>query len=282
MEIQSRPEAAEAPASFARRRTVLEREHGRVRLREFDAAAACDGAPAVAGFAGASLAPVLTAGYLADKLALPLVAAITCPAFSSRCIIEGGAPVPSARVYGDARAVVVACDVRVEGAPDIAASLADAVLDFATRHRCPLLVVVEGDPSATSPPPAGADSAEPRQLAYLTSSAAFASLMASLGHRALRRGVVSGQAAAVLAEAALRCDGPDVACVLAPTTPGVPEAGSAVAAVRAVGEYLRATTGAAVDTAELERKARMIRDSVAGIISESESSARQNHAMMFA
>jgi len=237
-------------------------------LREFSDIKV-DGAVVVTGFPSTSLASILTAGYLREQLKLPLVGVISSHAFLPRCIIERGLPSHSVRIFGDQRLVVVLCEFKIPE-PSLIHTLTEALLEFATRHKAPIIITVEGMPATDT---------KETQLHFISTDKLLSETLIAGGHRALEEAVVGGVTGAILAEGCL-CPTIGVATLLAPSARALPEAGTAVTVVKVVVAYLVSLGHTVdVDTAPLEEKAGEIHSTIQNLLSSEKENTRAADAM---
>ncbi|KAH3756034.1 3-isopropylmalate dehydratase [Pelomyxa schiedti] len=236
-----------------------------VRLREFGDLSAIAKAPIIPGFPSVSLTSILTAGYLAEQLELPLIGVISSPLFPPRCVLDRGRPCHPIRIFGDARLVVIMCEFKLEP-PELAAAVCEAMFDFSARHQSSMIITVEGDPSKK---PTDDDGFAIQNLLFVSTSSIFTAKMSEVGHQPLENGLISGMTGLILAEGPL-CD-VEVACLLCPCNPMYPEAYSAVAVVNAIAHFL---TDIRIDTSQLEQKARTLQQQVTNLLKAESMSKR--------
>eukprot|EP00005_Dracoamoeba_jomungandri_P012494 CAMPEP_0174275294 /NCGR_PEP_ID=MMETSP0439-20130205/59746_1 /TAXON_ID=0 /ORGANISM="Stereomyxa ramosa, Strain Chinc5" /LENGTH=303 /DNA_ID=CAMNT_0015367385 /DNA_START=13 /DNA_END=924 /DNA_ORIENTATION=+ len=215
-----------------------------VKLRELEGANV-KGAVIMTGFPSTSLASILSTGYIREQLKLPLVGVISSYAFPPRCIIEKGIPSHSVRIFGDTSLVVVLCEFKIP-TPELNFLLTEALLDFAERHECPLLLTVEGVP---------VEDEDDQRLRFISTNSLFSENLLKNGHTPLDEAVVGGVTGALLAEGSLA--EVDVACLLAPMSKDVPDAKSAVTVVKTVTNFVKEEffPELVIDTTSLENKA---------------------------
>jgi len=239
-----------------------------IRVREFSDIDV-DGAVILAGFPSTSLASILTCGYLREQLKLPLVGVISSHGFPPRCIIEKGVPSQSVRIFGDKRLVVVLCEFKIPS-NELIHNLTDALLEFADRHKSPMMLTVEGVP--VSDP-------SDKKLRFISTERDLSEKLISDEHVPLDEAVVGGVTGALLAEGVLRPE-TDVSCLLAPTLETFPEAESAVTVVKVIVQYLN-TLGhkVEVDTAPLENKAGELHSTIQNLFANEKNNKRASDAM---
>lgn len=122
--------------------------YGEITVRELESASACEGAPVIAGFPSVGITSSIATGYILEHLNLPLVGLITSPDnFPAACLVHDGIPSPPLRIHGDKRLVVIASEIRLPPSNGKAvASVVEAVFDFAKRHHCTEIFVLDGLP----------------------------------------------------------------------------------------------------------------------------------------
>jgi len=202
-----------------------EKIFGRVTLREYENCD-CEGALVFQGFPSTSICSILCAGYLKDQLGLPLIGSISSPTFPSRCIVENGFPIHPLRLYGDRRIVVVMGEFKFPSNEETF-SVATAVLDFAKRHKCQMILCAEGVP---------VESSAEDWVAYVSTSKPFSDKMTELGAKNLNESMIGGITGITLAEGAV--SDVDVGCLIAPTSSQFPDAMCAVRIIKSLNSIL--------------------------------------------
>jgi len=240
----------------------------KIRVREFKDIDV-EGSVVLAGFPSTSLASILTGGYLREQLKLPLVGVISSYGFPPRCIIEKGVPSQSVRIFGDRRLVVILCEFKIP-TNELINSLAEALLDFAERHKCPSLLTVEGVPVSDT---------SDKNLRFISTDRDLSEKLTVDGHTPLDEAVVGGVTGALLAEGVLQ-SATDVSCLLTPTAESFPDADSAVTVVKVVAHYLNSLGHKVeVDTTPLENKAGELHETIQNLFANEKSNKRASDAM---
>lgn len=103
-----------------------------------------EGALIVEGFPAEGVGSILTAQFLVESLKLPLVGDVDSPSFPPVCSVKNFVPAPGCRIYGDRRIVVFVTEYMLS--PAVAKNIADAILEFARRHRCRGILTLDGYP----------------------------------------------------------------------------------------------------------------------------------------
>jgi len=229
---QEATKTAEAATGIIRMPVVVHRATfgsvNKVELLEFDNVAACEGAAVVMGIPGTNLTSVVSAGYLAKQLALPIVAEMRVPSLQPQGVVVASVPYQPVRIYGDAKLVVVQSELPIT-AGGMVHNLCAAILDFCARHKSRNLVLVEGIP--TKP----ADLKDAERLRFVTTDEDFSRHMKSLNHLGIINGILGGLTGQLLADAPL-ADPPilGVTAIMAKVDANLPSAESAVHVVRAL------------------------------------------------
>jgi len=239
----------------------------KIKIREFTDID-IDGAVILTAFPSTSLASILTGGYLREQLKLPLAGIISSNGFPPRCIIEKGVPSHSVRIFGDKRLVVILCEFKLPS-NDLINSLATALLEFADRHKSPMILTIEGLPTSD---------ATDKKLRFISTDRDLSEKLTADAHEPLDEAVVGGVTGALLAEGVL---GPiDVSCLLAPTMEAFPDAESAVMVVKVVIHYIN-TLGndVKIDTAPLESKAGELHSTIENLFANEKNNKRASDAM---
>jgi len=238
-------------------------------VREFDYID-CEGAAIVTGFPSTSLASILTAGYLREQLKLPLIGVISSYAFQPRCIIERGLPSHSVRIFGDKRLVVVLCEFKIPS-PELIHTLTEALIDFAVRHKSPIIITVEGLPPSEE---------KETKLHFISTEKSFSEHLIADEHKALEEAVVGGVTGALLAEGSLNSS-VGVATLLTPSSSAFPDAESAVTVVKVVTAYLVSLghEDVNVDVGPLQEKAGELHNTLQTLLSQEKESSRATNSI---
>jgi len=253
----------EAPVVIKKRKVIFSKSYGNqggantVCLREFEGIS-CEGGVLIEGFPSVSLTSILSASFLVDQLKLPLVGFISSTDFPPKCVIDKGQPSHPIRIFGDRRLVVILCEFKLPS-NEITYNVVDAMLDFAFRHSCKMVITVEGLPMENFEKGKG----EEDRLRYISSNETFNEKMREKGYTAVKEGVIAGVTGVILAEGPIR--DVDVGCLLAPTSAQFPDARSSVNIINALKSFL---VDVEIDTTPLEEKAAQLERSVKGVIAQ--------------
>jgi len=91
---------------------------------------------------------VIVGKELVKVLGLPLVGIVKSDSFSSSAVVSREQPSHSVRIYGDRSIVVFLCEMNSKFPDEVTGSIVDCIIDFAHRHKSPMLYSVEGVPKA--------------------------------------------------------------------------------------------------------------------------------------
>jgi len=229
-----------------------------------------EGAVVVTGFPSTSLASILTGGYLREQLKLPLIGVISSPAFPPRCIIERGVPSHSVRIFGDQRLVVILCEFKIP-TNELINSLTSALLDFAERHKSPMIFTVEGMPASEE---------GEKHLHFISTDKDLSDQLIQADHSPLDEAVVGGVTGALLAEGVLMST-THVSCLLTPTQSNFPEVSTAVIVVNVVVDYVNSIGKhkLTVDTKPLENKASELHDTIKHMLDNEKSNKHASDSL---
>jgi len=277
-------------------------------LREFEGID-CDGSVLIEGFPSMTLTGVLTVGYLADKLKLPIIGVISSTKFPPKCIIESSQPFHPIRIRGNKNITVVHCEFKIP-TNELTAGIANVILDFCQRHRCRMLFTVEGLPLTEKP----ATPEEAKPLRFLTTDVNFAHIAVNkFKCEAISDGILPGITGLLLAECVFRGPGATtptpraaaqaavesaaimagsqlttklqvplvhehpVTAVLSPCRPDIPDCRSAVRVIEMLNEYL----GLKIDLTELNEKADSMEKGVKKLHKEERELKQQQLSSMY-
>jgi len=158
------------------------------------------------------------------------------------------------RIFGDARLVVILCEFKIPS-NELINSITSALLEFAERHKAPMVFTVEGMPAAE-------DTTE-KNLHFISTDKDLSDQLIQADHQPLDEAVVGGVTGALLAEGVLSST-TYVSCLLTPTTSNFPEVATAVTVVNVVVDYVNSLGKhkLTVDTKPLENKATELHDTI--------------------
>eukprot|EP01125_Pyxidicula_operculata_P003015 TRINITY_DN130_c0_g1_i1.p1 TRINITY_DN130_c0_g1~~TRINITY_DN130_c0_g1_i1.p1 ORF type:complete len:407 (-),score=139.10 TRINITY_DN130_c0_g1_i1:81-1301(-) len=105
-----------------------------------------DGAPIIECFSSIGLVSVLTGKQLIKDLNLPLIAVLQSEHFQVSCVVASEQPSTPVRVYGNKSLVVFICETNLKVPPEAMRSLVECIMDFAHRHKSPMVFSLEGMP----------------------------------------------------------------------------------------------------------------------------------------
>jgi len=239
---------------------------GKVILREFEKVD-CEGATVLVGFPSQTLTSIITAGFIREKFHLPIIGVITSPRFPPRCIVENGIPSHPIRIFGNKQLVIILCEFKV---PETQIwGVVEAILDFADRHNCKIVIQVEGLP---------VEEFEPKNISqklhFVSTNEQFTEQMKKMSHEPIVDSVIGGISGLILAEGGFH--EVDVACLIVPTTVKYPDAYSALSVVKTISAYL----GTEIDTTSLEQKANSLHKGVEKLLQEEQSTKHTGHMYM--
>jgi len=242
---------------------------GSIMVREFSDAD-IEGAVIVTGFPSTSLASILTGGYLREQLKLPLVGVISSAGFPPRCIIERGIPSHSVRIFGDRRLVVILCEFKIPS-NELIHTLSVALIDYAERHKSPMILTVEGMPTSEK---------EEDHLHFISTDKDLSDTLIQDDHIPLEEAVVGGVTGALLAEGVLNPT-TGVSCLLTPTSQAFPDASSAVTVVKVVTQYVSSLGHhkLEIDTAPLENKASDLHSTIQNLFENEKQNSRASDSL---
>jgi len=254
---------------YKKNKVTFQHDYGVVRLREFGKLD-IEGTTVITGFPSVSLASILTVGYLREQMNLPMIGVISSDTFPPRAIIENGRPSHPIRIYGDKSVAVIICEFKLPSSESIY-NIAEAVLDFASRHKAKMVITLEGIPSDKIDPKTGLLD---EKLHFISTNKEFSEKILSLDHNPLTDAVMTGVTGLILAEGGLKSV--DIGCLLAPAAPHYPDAHGAVNVVKTLVAGLKLN----VDTDPLEQSAKRLHRNVDKFI-ESAKAAQKSPAGMF-
>lgn len=277
-----------------RKKVVLEKKYGNLKLREFEGVEKCEGSVLIPGFPSVTVTPVLTVGFLVEQLKLPLVGVISSSELPPKCIIDGSQPTHTIRILGDERCTVISSESKIPGA--LSVDLVSCILDFSRRRSIRLVLSVEGLPT---------ESIEQipqkyNQLQYLSTSEVFNSTMGEANFTPVNEGVIAGITGLLLAEASIESIDNDqevtpttttsdnnntttnattnkqveVGVLLAPCSATYPDARSVVSIVRVVNWLL--PRNSQVDLTSLMLRADKLEKGVADFVAHEQYSKNSN------
>jgi len=258
-----------ASGFYKKSKVSFEKEYRSVRVREFGAVDVT-GATLVEGFPSVSLASILTTGYLREQLKLPLIGVISSSSFPPRAIIEGGKPSHPIRIFGDKRLVTILCEFKLPS-NEVTYDVVDAILDFAERHKCKMIITIEGIPE--EPDEKGKFD---EKLSFISTSKPFSEAMMALDHKPLSDAIIAGVTGLILAEGGLRDI--DLGCLLAPAAANYPDAHGAVNVVKALASWLKEPT---IDIKPLEESANKLQTSISQFLKTEKEQSKSPAANMF-
>lgn len=243
--------AEEADGVMRLPKVVFRQTYGsinKVEVIEYENAARCEGAVVIEGIPGTNLTSVVSSGYLAKQLELPIVGEVRIASLQPQGVVVGAVPHQSVRIYGNEKLVVIQSELPVTAGGQVH-NLIAAILDFCARHNSRMLVAIEGIP--TKP----AELKDADRLRFVTTDEDFSRHMKSLKHLGVVNGIIGGLTGQLLADAPL-ADPPirGITAVLAKVDANLPSAESAVHVVRALNGsgFLQ---DAKVDLTDLENSA---------------------------
>jgi len=135
----------EVVGTIRRYKTFLKRECGEVELTEF-VEINCDGAVILECFPHVGLVAPLCGKNIVKALKLPLIGIIESEHFPVLAVVQNEQPSHQARVYGNQKLVVFISEINLKIPPEAVRSLVECIIDFAHRHRCPMIYSLEGFP----------------------------------------------------------------------------------------------------------------------------------------
>lgn len=127
-----------------RRRITSKIEYGDLTLREFKNMD-CDGATIYEGIPSDTENLSLTAmiaHFIIEQLQLPIIGEIYSRSLKPTCVVERGAASHSVRIYGNKQVVVFISEYDLS--EETENDLSSAILDFAERHKCRLILSCKG------------------------------------------------------------------------------------------------------------------------------------------
>lgn len=137
----------EVLGTVRRFKTFLKRPCGEVELTEFSDIN-CDGAVILECFPSVGLVAPLCGKNIVRALKLPLIGVIESEHFPVFSIVQNEQPSHPARIYGNQNLVVFMSEVNLKIPPETVRSIIDAIIDFAHRHRSPMIYSLDGIPKA--------------------------------------------------------------------------------------------------------------------------------------
>jgi len=241
---------------FTKPKVILERKKNSITLREFEGCQAVSNAVIVCGFPSTTLTPILTAGFLVEQMNLPLIGVLSSPLFPEKCMIENSLPLPSVRIYGSNKLVVIQGEVKMPSS-EVTHDLVSLIFDFAERHSCPMIVATEGLPQENYD-----RSRDSGKIKFVgTSGSANASLLKE-GNTPITEGVISGFSGILLSEGMWAKS--DIVCLIAPTASLYPDINATVDILKNMSVLLSLP----LDTTPLEKKAKKIDSSFAKLVKD--------------
>ncbi|HXQ94283.1 MAG TPA: PAC2 family protein [Thermoplasmata archaeon] len=181
-----------------------------VRWRSTSPGAPADapGGIVLTSFPSAGLAATIAGHYIIRTLGLPRTAVFEGLDAPPIAVVQGGEVNPPVRVYGRPGLSVVLSELPLP--PDLAAGVAEAILDGAEAHQARLIVSLEGVmPHPTEPPTPESAPADPPSegmvwVAWSQPDPALAAQFERAGTRRLEDGVIGGLSGALLVGAITR------------------------------------------------------------------------------
>jgi len=254
---------------YKKSKVSFEKEYRSVRVREFGEVDVT-GATLVEGFPSVSLASILTTGYLREQLKLPLIGVISSSAFPPRAIIEGGKPSHPIRIFGDKRLVTILCEFKLPS-NEVTYDVVDAILDFSERHKCSMVITIEGIPEE-----ADEKGKFDEKLSFISTNKQFSEAMLALDHKPLSDAIIAGVTGLILAEGSLRDI--NLGCLLAPAAANYPDAHGAVNVVKALASWLKEPS---IDIKPLEESANKLQSSISQFLKSEKDQSKSPAANMF-
>jgi predicted ATP-grasp superfamily ATP-dependent carboligase len=126
-------------------KTFLKRQIGEVELTEFNEIN-CKGAVILECFPFVGLVAPLCGKNIVKALKLPLIGVIESEHFPVFGVVQNEQPSLPARIYGNQNLVVFMSEMNLKIPPETVRSLVDCIIDFAHRHRSPMIYSIEGKP----------------------------------------------------------------------------------------------------------------------------------------
>jgi predicted ATP-grasp superfamily ATP-dependent carboligase len=130
-----------------RNKIFMSRQIGEVEVVEF-VGLDVDGAPVLEAFPSIGLVSVIVGKEAVKLLELTLIGIVKSDLFVTSAVVSREQPSHSIRIYGDRRLVVFLCEMTSKFPDEATASIVDCILDFAHRHKCPMLYSIEGVPKS--------------------------------------------------------------------------------------------------------------------------------------
>jgi len=75
-----------------------------------------------------------------------LIGVLQSEHFQVSCVVSSEQPSDAARIYGNKHIVVFICETALKVPPEATRSVVQCILDFAHRHRSPMIYTIEGIP----------------------------------------------------------------------------------------------------------------------------------------
>jgi len=203
-------------------RVIFKETYGTVTLREIEGADV-DGAVLLEGFPGSTFTSMICASCIVDSNHLRLIGTISSDKLPAKSIVENGHATSLIRIMGSKDLVVVQSDVAIP--IEISFDMVTAVLEFARRHRCRMIVTMQGlhkgvnDEKLKAVAAAWANRGEadridgvakpktededPDRVRYLTSDGTLAAALKEAGHKPISAAVISGIPGLILSRGSL-------------------------------------------------------------------------------
>lgn len=246
--------------SYNKPKITFETKKNTLTLREFEGVESVSHAPIVCGFPSATLTPVLTAGFLVEQLQLPLVGIVSSPSFPAKCVVEKGLPLPSVRIYGNAKLVVIQGECKLT--PELISDLSSLIFGFAERHSSALIITAEGLPQESYDKTKDAG-----MLKFISTNGSVHTALSKSGHTPITDGVISGLSGVLLSEGVWSRS--DVVCLVASTSSLYPDVNATIDIIKSLAQLLSIQ----IDTVPLEKKAQKIDTSFAKLMREEQRAA---------
>eukprot|EP01080_Neovahlkampfia_damariscottae_P000426 gene426-6839_t len=142
--ITEKSEKKESSIYLPKRKLLSTISHGDLSLREFDNLN-CDGSTIIEGIPNQSenlSLSLMIAHFIVEQLDLPLIGELYSPSLEPTCVVENGVVSHSIRIYGNQHVVVFTSEYEIPS--EFQNDAVQAILGFAQRHRCKIILSVRG------------------------------------------------------------------------------------------------------------------------------------------